>query len=143
MSASDLAQMSETFVSQCHMNDVNDIAVEPGTGEFFITAGSDAMVKCFNFASTKVFRALHCSAPVISVDIVTHRDSHELWGVGGCADGSCKVWNLQTGETAGTIAGHTNKVYAVRFLGTQIFSLCILFCVCNAKHITSIYINMM
>lgn len=97
-------------VMRCHDTEINDIIA---SGNFFITAGADSVVKIFDFQTQQLLHKLQTGGPVFSVDRVGD------WALGASSDRSCRVWNITSGRQLFNLSSHQNKVYAAKFIGSE------------------------
>ena len=126
-----MISMEAVKILQCHNSEINDVCVT-STGQHFVTAGSDSTVKVFLLSSGRCLRDLKSSSPIICVDVGRSQGGRgcqgtsdsssggDQWVVAGGADGSCRVWSLQTGMLQLQFTGHASKVQACNILGNLI-----------------------
>lgn len=117
-------EMKSISSLQCHKSEINDVCVSTN-GQYFATAGSDGIVKTYEMATTRHLLDLKTSNPIICIDISSdqHQGGANQWIACGGSDGTCKVWNLQTGTMKLQVTGHANKVHCCKFLGLSYNSL--------------------
>jgi autophagy-related protein 16-1 len=111
--------------NKCHNSEINDIVYNK---QYFMTGGSDKMVKIFerkgagqtvdltpadidDMPPQDPFNTLPTVGPVISLDLKGD------WIAAGCSDGIARIWSVSTGRLRQNLSGHANKINAIRLVG--------------------------
>jgi WD40 repeat protein/serine/threonine protein kinase len=100
-----------------HAGAVNAVVFSPD-GALLATAGGDAIAKIWDAASGQLLKTLSGHQPTARagslhpggiVDIAFSADGK--WLATGGADGTVRLWNVDTGEQELVLAGHTNEIF--------------------------------
>ena len=91
-----------------HLSDVNDVAFFP-SGQAFGTASDDTSCRLFDIRSDQeVMMYFHESSAFPCSSVAISKSGRLL--IAGYDDFNSNVWDVLTGERAGALAGHDNKV---------------------------------